>query len=263
MDCPGGGERNLSEQGRGRVSLVGGGPGPADLISLRGYRALLAAEVVLYDSLVDPEVLAEVPCETIYVGKRCGEHAMTQEQICALLAEHALAGKHVVRLKGGDPMVLGRGGEEARYLGALGIPVTLVPGITSSVAAPELAGIPVTHRGVSDSFHVVSAHRRNDEQEFSLPPFHPRTTLVILMGVRTLPVWREQLRGLGYPDDLPVAFVTSGGWAQQQVVVSTLEHAQQDAEDAGVDSPTTAVVGHVVSLRDAILGLGVERAVLG
>ncbi len=249
--------------GRGRVTLVGGGPGPVDLISLRGYRALLDADVVLYDSLVDPEMLAEVEVETIYVGKRCGQHAMTQEQICELLAQHALGGKHVVRLKGGDPMVLGRGGEEARYLSALDIPIALVPGITSCVAAPELAGIPVTHRGVADSFHVVSAHRRNDEIEFSLPAYHARTTIVILMGVRTLPVWREQLRGLGYPDDLPVAFVTSGGWDAQKVLVSTLDNAVQDAEDAGVDSPTTAVVGHVVALRAEILGLQVERAAVG
>lgn len=242
---------------RGQVFLVGAGPGAADLITLRGYRALQSADVVLYDNLIDFALLDELDAELIYVGKRCGRHSVPQERTCDLLARHAMAGKTVVRLKGGDPTVLGRGGEEALHLAGMGIPVTMVPGVSNCIAAPELAGIPVTHRGIADSFLVVSAHRKGEEAEFSLPPFQPRTTLVLLMGVGTLPVWRRQLLDQGWPASTPVGFITDAGRPDQQVRTTTLGRAEIDGE--GLKTPTTAVVGGVVEVRSQLRGEDEER----
>ncbi len=237
---------NAGKQRNGQVTLVGAGPGAADLITLRGYRALLEADVVLYDNLIDHSILDGITAELLYVGKRCGAHAMPQSRICQLLAQHALAGRRVVRLKGGDPTVLGRGGEEALYLTHAGVAVTFIPGVSNAIAAPELAGIPVTHRGLADSFAVVSAHPRDGGDDFSLPPFHPSTTLVILMGVRTLPLWRRRLCVLGYPPELPVALITSAGRPDQTVRFTTVAQAEQDAE--GLRTPTTCVIGEVVQV---------------
>ena len=245
---------NVIPLNRGEVILVGAGPGAADLITLRGWRALQTADVVLYDNLIDHTLLDDLDAELIYVGKRCGAHAVPQERTCELLARHALAGRRVVRLKGGDSTVLGRGGEEALHLAGLGVRVRMVPGVSNSIAAPELAGIPVTHRGVADSFCVVSAHRRGDAQDFSMPPYHPRTTLVVMMGVRTLPVWQAQLLALGYPEETPVAFITDAGRADQRVLVSALGRAPAAASEAGLRTPTTAIVGDVVRLRAQIRG---------
>ena len=239
---------------RGRVLLVGAGPGAADLITVRGYRALQAADVVLYDNLIDESILDVVEGEAIYVGKRAGRHSIPQEQICDLLAKHAMAGKFVVRLKGGDPTVLGRGGEEALHLAGLGIPVAFVPGVSNCIAAAELAGVPVTHRGIADSFCVVSAHRRGDEADFSMPPYHPRTTLVVMMGVGSLPQWQPQLLGLGYPADVPVGFVTDAGRPEQRVLVTTLGEAVTFAVEQELRTPTTAIIGHVVQLREVLRG---------
>ncbi len=252
---------NVTPIRRGRVYLVGAGPGAADLITLRGYRALQAADVILYDNLIDFAVLDGITAEQVYVGKRAGQHSVPQERTSDMLVRYSLAGKTVVRLKGGDPTVLGRGGEEAIHLAQLGIPVTMVPGVSNCIAAPELAGIPVTHRGVADSFTVVSGHRRGDELDFSLPPFHPRTTLVILMGVSTLPIWREHLLDLGWPEATPVAFITDAGRAEQTVATTTLARALEDSQE--LKTPTTAVVGEVVNLRQAMHGegeLGAETA---
>ncbi|HJN10791.1 MAG TPA: uroporphyrinogen-III C-methyltransferase [Pirellulaceae bacterium] len=170
----------------------------------------------------------------------------------ALMVRLARSGKQVVRLKGGDPTVLGRGGEELLALASAGIPFENVPGVTCAVAAPLLAGIPVTHRGLADSFTVVTAHRRGDEQRFSIPPFNPRTTLILLMGVGTVEQWRDQLRAEGYPADLPVAFVTDASTRSQQVLVTTLEWADDQARAHTIRPPTTVIVGKVVSLRSVI-----------
>ena len=153
------------KQGKGCVYLVGAGPGAAELITLRGYKLLQRAECVVYDRLVSEELLKEVPdsCECIYVGKKNHHHTLKQEDINALLVDKALQYNTVIRLKGGDPYVFGRGGEEALYLLEHGISFEVVPGVTSAVAAPAYAGIPITHRGVSGGFHVVTAHNRRDE----------------------------------------------------------------------------------------------------
>ncbi len=237
------------EPPRGRVTLVGAGPGAPDLITLRGFRALQEADVVLYDALIDERVLDEVRAERVYVGKRCGQHAVPQERILELLREHALLGKRVVRLKGGDPMVLGRGGEEMQHLAAHGIPCEYVPGVSSSISAPAFAGIPVTHRGVADGFVVVSAHPRAGGENFSIPRYHPSITLVLLMGVTTVGHWAADLMAKGYPADLPVAFVTEASTDRQRVVCTTVCDAADAVRTMAIESPSVAVVGHVVSLR--------------
>ncbi len=231
----------------GEVVLVGAGPGAVDLITVRGLRELQAADVVFYDSLANPELLRDLTAECIYVGKRCGHHSVPQDQINQMMAAQARAGRRVVRLKGGDPMVLGRGGEEARWLEAEGVAVRIVPGVSNCIAAAELAGISVTHRGVADAFVVASAHRRHDELEFAIPRYHPRTTLVLLMGVRTMPYWRQQLLDLGYPLELPVAFVTRAGHPDMEVCTTTVGDCL--ALHDTLRTPTTAVVGRVVAMR--------------
>ncbi len=233
----------------GFVTLVGAGPGAADLITLRGWRCLRQADVVVYDRLVAEAVYRDLDCRLINAGKRCGQHRMTQAEINALLIELARAGDRVVRLKGGDPSVLGRGMEEAIALNEAGIDCEIVPGVTSAVSAPLFAGIPVTHRGIADSFCVVSAHPRGEDEPFSIPPYHPRCTLVILMGVKLLPRWRRALLERGYPTELPVALVSSASTPDQREVFSSLGTVSEQAQQAGVCAPTVAVIGEVVRLR--------------
>jgi uroporphyrin-III C-methyltransferase len=234
----------------GRVRFVGAGPGAPDLITVRGLRALQQAEVVLYDALVDPELLEDLDAELIYVGKRCNNHFRTQDETNALLAEMAGKGLEVVRLKGGDPGVLGRVGEEALYLAERGIDFEIVPGVSSATSAPLCAGIPVTHRGIADSYVLATAHRRKGEEVgFSIPAFNERTTVLLLMPVKTTPLWQQALLNKGYPADLPLAFITRGSCEDQRVLVSTVANAAHDAEAAAITAPTMVVVGNVVSLR--------------
>lgn len=251
----------------GTVYLVGAGPGSADLITLRGWRLLQSADVVVFDSLTDPALREGLRAELIDVGKRRGQHGMNQTDINRLLVQLALTGRSVVRLKGGDPFVLGRGSEEAMALAAAGVPCEVVPGVSSSIAAPELAGIPVTHRGVADAFCVVSAHLDGhrganphadgiSERQPEIPAYSPRCTLVLLMGVATLAKWWPELRRHGYPDDLPMAWVTWAARPDQVVLVTTVAKCLDDAARAGLHAPSVAIVGHVVRLRAAVLGGG-------
>ncbi len=237
----------------GRVYIVGGGPGAADLITLRGWRLLQKADSVVYDHLVDPDVYNSLTCELHDVGKRPGAHRRSQGEINDLLVVLARRGHLVVRLKGGDPSVLGRAMEEAIHLAAHDAPCEIVPGITSAIAAPVLAGIPVTHRGMADSFEVVSAHPRIPDGPFHLPDFAPWRTLIVLMGVKTLPDWLPLLVGRGYPADLPVAFITWAGRPEQSVLISRVGDALEDALAAGVKAPTVVVLGEVVRLRRQIV----------
>ncbi len=234
----------------GIVKFVGAGPGDPELITLKGWRALRESEVILYDSLIDPRLLEGIPAEKLFVGKRRGRHSMPQEEINDLLATKAEKGKLVVRLKGGDPVVLGRLGEEILHLEKLGIPYEIIPGVTSATAVPCYAGIPITHRGLADSFTVATAHRRFDDLDFSIPNFNPRNTVVLLMALGTVELWRAQLQQQGYPPELPVAFVSSGCTEKQQVVVTTVERAVEDLKTSNLISPTLAVVGMVVTLRE-------------
>jgi uroporphyrin-III C-methyltransferase len=238
----------------GTVYLVGAGPGSADLITVRGWRLLQQADVIVYDSLADESLRTGLRAELIDAGKRRGHHGRTQSEINALLVELAQAGKAVVRLKGGDPFVLGRGSEEAMALAAAGVPCEVVPGVSSAIAAPELAGVPVTHRGVADAFCVLSAHLSELTGMPTIPPYQPRLTLVVLMGVARLAEWWPQLQHLGYPEDLPVAWVTWAARPEQGVLTTTVGRCLTDAARADLQAPSVAIVGRVVAMRAAVLG---------
>ncbi len=245
----------------GRVALVGGGPGDPGLLTVRGRRLLAEADVVVPDRLAPRDVLAELGpgVEVIDAGKAPHAEHLSQEQINALLVERALAGQRVVRLKGGDPFVFGRGGEEALACVRAGVPFEVVPGVTSAVAVPACAGIPVTHRGVTQDFAVVSAH---------LDPSHPGATvdweslavgpgtLVLLMAVARLPEVTRELVKRGRDASTPVAVICDGTTQRQRVLVSTLGQVAGDAEARGVRPPAVVVVGEVVRLREALGNAG-------
>ncbi len=236
----------------GKVFLVGAGPGDPGLLTRRGAQVLAACDVVVYDRLIGMELLdlAPVEAEKIYVGKAAAQHAMTQDNINALLVERALKGQSVCRLKGGDPFVFGRGGEEALECLAHNVPFEIVPGISSSIAAPAYAGIPVTHRGVATSFAVVTGHTQDDDAP---PPALPvADTLVFLMGVRALPKIVAQLLERGEAPEKPVALVRWGTTEQQQVVVGTLGTIVDEVARSGLKPPALIVVGEVVKLRDEL-----------
>ena len=236
----------------GHVTFIGAGPGEADLITVRGLRALQAADVVLHDALIDPSLLDGLRGELVNVGKRCGRHCMTQDEINAALAEQALAGKRVARLKGGDPSVLARLGEEAMHLGERGVSFDVVPGVSSVTAAAGFAGIPLTHRGTADSFCVLTAHLKDDERAFSVPAWDPNRTLVLLMGLKTTPQWSAQMLELGYPDDTPVAFVASAATERQQVLIADVASAALAVADSELKPPAIAIVGGVVKLHEEL-----------
>ncbi len=230
--------------GMGKVYLVGAGCGAADLITLRGLRLLERCGVVVYDDLLDPELLDAAPegAERIYVGKRRGRHSMAQEAINALLIAKAREGKQVVRLKGGDPFVFGRGGEEALALQAAGIAWEYVPGVTSAVAVPGAAGIPVTHRGVSRSFHVVTAHTADSPE--GLPSHWEELarlegTLVFLMGLSQLGEIARRLMEAGLPQWTPAAVI--GGKNAPRTIRGTLGDIAERAREA--EAPAVIVVG--------------------
>lgn len=234
------------------VYLVGAGPGDPGLITVRGREILARADVVVYDRLVGAELLevCRADAEKFYVGKEANRHAMVQDDINALLVERALAGKSVCRLKGGDPFVFGRGGEEALFCRAHGVPFEIVPGISSSIAAPAYAGIPVTQREVASSFAVVTGHTKDEDAP---PPDLPvADTIVFLMGVRALPKIVAQLRARGDAPETPVALVRWGTTTQQEVVTGTLDTIEAEVQRAGLKPPALIVVGEVVRLRETM-----------
>ncbi|MGG5175123.1 uroporphyrinogen-III C-methyltransferase [Pseudarthrobacter sp. J1763] len=229
----------------GNVALVGGGPGHTELITVRGRLLLAQADVVVADRLGPRELLNELHADVqvIEVGKTPGHHPVPQEDINAILVEHAQQGSRVVRLKGGDPYVLGRGGEEAQYCRDHGIPVEVVPGVTSAISVPAAAGIPVTHRGVATGFSVVTGH-----QELCEVPARPDHTVVLLMGVAKLKESMVALLTSGMPAETPVAIVERGYAPDQRVTIGTVVSIAAQAEAAGVQNPAVIVVGDVVRL---------------
>ncbi|HVF09860.1 MAG TPA: uroporphyrinogen-III C-methyltransferase [Abditibacteriaceae bacterium] len=236
----------------GTVFLVGAGPGDPGLITVRGRDILARADVVVYDRLIGAALLeyCRPGAERIFVGKEAARHALPQEAINELLVIRALAGQTVCRLKGGDPFVFGRGGEEALHCRAHGVPFEIVPGVTSSIAAPAYAGIPVTHRDVASSFAVVTGHTKDDE---SPPEKLPSAdTLVFLMGVRALPKIVAQLRARGAAPSTPIALVRWGTTDAQQVVTGTLDTIESEARRAALQPPALIVVGEVVRLREQL-----------
>jgi uroporphyrin-III C-methyltransferase len=237
----------------GKVYLVGAGPGDRDLITVRGLRLLQQAEVVVYDRLIDPGLVEDVhpAAERVYVGKSAGHHFRRQEEINAILIARAKEGHTVVRLKGGDPFVFGRGGEEALALAEEGIPFEIVPGISSSVAVPAYAGIPVTHRGVASSFTVITGHACEASREgHDWAALARIDTLVILMGVGRLAQIADVLLEHGRDPDTPVAVVSSGTTPEQEVVVGTLATIGTLVET--VEPPATIIFGEVVRLRESL-----------
>jgi uroporphyrin-III C-methyltransferase / precorrin-2 dehydrogenase / sirohydrochlorin ferrochelatase len=241
----------------GWVALVGGGPGDPGLLTVRGRRLLAEADVVVADRLAPRGVFAKLDpeVEVIDVGKTPHGQQTSQEQINALLVKRARAGQRVVRFKGGDPFVFGRGGEEALACARAGVPFEVVPGVTSAVAVPACAGIPVTHRGITQDFAVVSAH---------LDPSHPGATvdwealaagpgtLVLLMAVARLAEVTRELVKRGRDAATPVAVICDGTTERQRVLVSTLGRVAEDAAEQGVRPPAVVVVGEVVRLREAL-----------
>ena len=241
----------------GRVILVGAGPGDPGLLTLRGAAALAAADVLLYDALAsDPIVeLVSPACERIFVGKRGGDHAMPQEAIEALMIAKAREAKVVVRLKGGDPFVFGRGGEEAQALHAAGIPFEIVPGISSALAAPAYAGIPVTHRDFNTVLTIATGHEDPTKTESTIDwdkLADPHRTLVLLMAMGNLVNICEQLVAHGRAPQTPVAVIQDGTRPTQRTITGTLTSIAELVERAGLGAPAIVVVGDVVCLRDEL-----------
>ena len=235
----------------GRVDLVGGGPGPADLLTVRARRLIAEADVVVIDRLgpaaeivrgLDPDV------EVIDVGKVPGRHAVPQDDINRIIVDRATAGRRVVRLKGGDPFVFGRGGEEMQACLTAGIPVDVTPGISSAIAVPQAAGIPVTHRGTAGAFHVVNGQGVMGEGTLAALADETVTT-VVLMGVAGLDRLVGAALAHGVRADRPMAFVESGHTAQQRTTWTTLGRAVADAEVVGLRNPAVIVIGEVASAR--------------
>jgi len=245
---------------RGKVFLVGAGPGDSELITLKGLRALQNADVVVYDRLVNLDLLDEAPTHAIrvFVGKESGRHAVQQEDINALLVSYAQQGYTVVRLKGGDPFVFGRGGEEALALVQKNIAFEIVSGVSSAIAVPAAAGIPVTHRGLSSSIMVVTGHE-DDTAEGSTVNWEAAAmsvtsggTLVVLMGVKALPRITRHLMQYSLAPSTPAAVIQQGTTSYQRVVVDTLDKIANHAKAVKIKSPAITVIGSVVTLSDSL-----------
>lgn len=236
----------------GKVFIVGAGPGDPDLITVRGLRVLQQADVVLYDRLANPALLREIPphAKTIYVGKGAGYKAFSQAEIEYMLINEARLGQTVVRLKGGDPFVFGRGGEECQSLAENGIPYEVVPGISSALAVPAYAGIPLTHRQTATSFTVVTGHTAGqDDYAIDWARIPEKGTLVILMGVGQLGRIAADLVAHGRDPHTPVAIIEQGTTTDQRTITGTLADIGAMAQAQGVRAPAVIVVGEVAALH--------------
>jgi uroporphyrin-III C-methyltransferase len=238
----------------GKAYLVGAGPGRADLITVRGLRLLRRADVVIYDRLIAQELLDEVDpgAELIFVGKQPHRHTLSQDAINRLLVDRVRRGHTVVRLKGGDPFVFGRGGEEALALRLAGLPFEIVPGVSSALAVPAYAGVPVTQRGVATSFAVVTGHEcdetGDDVTDWAALALIP--TLVILMGVGHIAQIRQALLAAGRDPQTPAIAIAQGTTDQQRSVRATLDQIPAAIDESGITSPAVIVIGEVVGLHD-------------
>src|SRR5947209_3007349 len=255
-----GAEGSSPSNSYGKVYLIGAGPGDPELITVKGLRYLRAADVVLYDRLISMDLLdeARAEAERVFVGKGPRCHTMSQTKINALMITYARSGRTVVRLKGGDPYVFGRGGEEALALAQAGVPFEGVPGVSSAIAVPASVGIPVTHRDYTSSVTIVTGHEGHGH---AAPAVNWEAlaqlggTLVVLMGVKALPDFTHRLLEAGLTPDLPAAVIQEGTTPRQRVVTGTLADIAERALAAGLSSPATTVIGDVVSLGQ-ILGCG-------
>jgi uroporphyrin-III C-methyltransferase len=236
------------------VYLIGAGPGDPDLITLAGLKALRHADAVVYDALIAAELLeyARPGAELYDVGKRAGQHSMKQTEINDLLIDLASQGKSVARLKGGDPFVFGRGGEEMEALIAAGIPCKVIPGVSSAVAVPALAGVPLTHRGLSASFAVFTAHRAEGTPELNWASLAGIDTLVVMMGGARLAHVAEKLIAAGRDPETPAICIEWGTTPRQREVVAQLHEIALIAEEAGISTPVITVIGEVVAMRSLL-----------
>ncbi|PWM52217.1 MAG: uroporphyrinogen-III C-methyltransferase, partial [Clostridiales bacterium] len=242
---------------KGKVYLIGAGPGDIGLITVKGLECLKKADVIVYDRLANPRLLSykRNDCELIYVGKSPDRHTLTQDEINQVLVDEGLKGKNVVRLKGGDPYVFGRGGEEGEVLRAAGIEFEVVPGITSAISVPCYAGIPVTHRDFTSTFTVITGHEDPTKEDSSIN--WPRLatdpgTLIFLMGVGNLSKIVGQLTKYGKDPQTPIALIRWGTRPEQQVVTGTLANIIEEVAKAKLTSPAIIIVGKVVTLRDTL-----------
>ena len=251
----------------GFVSLVGAGPGDVGLLTVRGKELLQQADIVVYDYLSNPLLLQHAPqAEAIYVGKQAARHSLTQDQINALLVEKGSGGKRVVRLKGGDPFVFGRGGEECEALAAANVPFEVVPGITAAIAAPAYAGIPVTHRELNSSFTFITGHEKEEQykeddararqpgaaSDLDWASLAKLPCLAFYMGVKSLPRICARLIEGGMSPDMPAATIRWGTTPKQRTVVGTLADLPQRVADAGLAPPAMTIIGRVVNLRSTM-----------
>ncbi len=243
----------------GKVYLVGGGPGDPDLLTIKAYKLLQSADVVLYDALINKDILniTKPDCLKIYVGKRDSRHTLPQEEINELLYKFAGVYDKIVRLKGGDPFVFGRGGEELMFLRERGVEVEVVPGITSAVAAPSSALIPITHREVASSFAVVTGH---PNRGINWADFVKVDTLIILMGVKNRQKIAKELIDAGRDPDQPVAFIEKATTTDQREVFTTLRELSQNPPE--VNTPAVMVVGEVVGLGNLVGALAEQSITL-
>ena len=246
---------NSDEFKTGEVYLVGGGPGDPDLLTFKALRLMQQADIVLYDRLVSPEVLNLVRRDAtrIFVGKTAGDHPVTQENINQKLVDYALEGNRVVRLKGGDPFIFGRGGEEIETLAAHNIPFQVVPGITAASGCASYAGIPLTHRDYAQSVRFIAGHLRSGKMDLNWPELvQPNQTLVFYMGLSGMETICQQLKDHGLAEDTPVALVEKGTTDNQRVFVGDLNNLPQVVRDSEAKAPTLIIVGHVVSLHNKL-----------
>ncbi len=233
-----------------RVYLTGAGPGDMDLLTIKALRVIKEADIIIYDRLANPDILKEAKdgCEFLYVGKEDSHHTLLQEDINELIYQSSLKHDIVVRLKGGDPFVFGRGGEEGIYLYDRGIEFEFIPGITSAIAVPEYAGIPVTHRGITASFRVVTGHE-STKSKTQIPWENYKTddTIIFLMGLHKLKTITKKLIEIGKPPSYPVAVISRGTRVDEQTVIGTLEDIYQKAKE--LPTPALIIVGEVVNLH--------------
>ncbi|MEC8483091.1 MAG: uroporphyrinogen-III C-methyltransferase [Pseudomonadota bacterium] len=243
----------------GKVYLIGAGPGDPDLLTMKAHRLLTAADVVLYDRLVGEQIIAMIPetAEKLYVGKAKSLHSLPQEEINALLAVKAKEGKVVVRLKGGDPFIFGRGGEELEELVSEGVPFEVVPGVTAAAGCAAYAGIPLTHRDYAQSVRFLTGHLKDGTTELPWDELvHPAQTLVIYMGLTGLESISQSLIRFGMRSSMPVAIVEKGTSKDQRVFTSTMKDIHQVAIDNEVKSPALLIIGEVVTLQEKLSWFG-------
>lgn len=243
----------------GKVYLVGAGPGDPGLMTIKGKTLLEHADVVVYDALVSPQILAMInpQAEQIDAGKRRGRHSLVQEETTQLLIEKAQTNAIIVRLKGGDPFVFGRGGEEMEDLMRAGVPVEVIPGVTSGIAAPAYAGIPLTHRNYSSSVTFVTGHESAGKYRPSVnwqAIAHGSETIVIYMGIHNLPHIIEELQAAGLSLDTPIALIRWGTRPEQEELIGTLRTIVEQMESAQFSAPAIAVIGQVVNLHPVLTG---------